>query len=117
MADTTIDLNGFDNSDLSRVFSLKSGDANSSTPYDLTSVTFEMDVRDAKGALVLHLDTDSGIVITDAPGGTFSITIMQGQIEFVQSRSLKYDLLMLSGGATRRLWGGTVRISQGVTVP
>lgn len=117
MADTNIDLSFFDNEDASRTFTLKSGTADSSTPYDLTGVTFEADIRDQKNALVLHLstDTDGGIVITDAAHGVFSINISRGQIAYQANRSLRYDLLMIVGGERRRLWGGTVRVSQGVT--
>ncbi|MGH6872925.1 MAG: hypothetical protein ACREHE_15605 [Rhizomicrobium sp.] len=120
MTATTIDITGYDNEDIDRVFTLKSGSANSSTPYDLTDVEFEADIRDQKNALVLRLTSagdDGGIVITDAPNGVFQFHIAQGAIAYQANRSLRYDLLMLSGGETRRLWGGNVRVTQGVTVP
>jgi hypothetical protein len=120
MAETQIDLSGYDNEDIDRQFTLKSGTADSATPYDLTSVQFEADIRDNKNALVLRLTSsggDGGIVITDAANGMFQLHIAQGAIPYQANRSMKYDLLMISSGETRRLWGGTVRISQGVTVP
>lgn len=120
MTATQIDISAYDNESISRVFTLKSGTADSSTPYDLTDVEFEAEIRDQKNALVLRLTSagdDGGIVKDDAPNGVFSIHVAQGAITYQANRSLRYDLLMLSGGETRRLWGGNVRISQGVTVP
>lgn len=120
MTATQIDISGFDNEDIDRQFTLKSGSADSSTPYDLTDVEFEAEIRDQKNVLVLRLtsaDGDGGIVKTDAANGVFTIHIAQGAITYQANRSMKYDLLMISSGDTRRLWGGNVRISQGVTVP
>lgn len=119
MTATQIDISGFDNEDIDRQFTLKSGSADSSSPYDLTDVEFEADIRDAKNALVLRLTSgdDGGIQIVDAPNGVFQIHIAQGAIAYQQNRSMRYDLLMRANGELRRLWGGNVRISQGVTVP
>ena len=120
MTATQIDISGFDNEDIDRQFTLKSGSADSSSPYDLTDVEFEAEIRDQKNTLVLRLTSvgdDGGIVITDAPNGVFQIHIAQGAIAYQQNRSMRYDLLMRANGELRRLWGGNVRISQGVTVP
>lgn len=119
MADTNIDLAFFDNETLERTFTLRSGTADSSEPINLTGVTFEADVRDQRGALVVHLSTDTGggIVVSDPENGIFVITIPQGTIAYVANRSLRYDLLMLASGTPRRLWGGSVRVSAGTTVP
>ena len=120
MAETTIDISGFDNEDIDRQFTLKSGDATSSTPYNLTGAEFEAEIRDQKNLRLLRLtsaDGDGGIVINDALNGVFTLHIAQGTLTYQPGRSLRYDLLMRVGGEVRRLWGGTVRISQGVTVP
>jgi hypothetical protein len=120
MTDTTIDITGYDNEDIDRQFTLKSGTAASSTPYDLSDVEFEAEIRDSKNALVLRLTSagdDGGIVITDAANGVFTLHIAQGSIPYQPNRSMRYDLLMISDGSPRRLWGGSVRVSQGVTEP
>jgi hypothetical protein len=118
MTTTQIDISGYSNEDIDRQFTLKTGNASASTPYDLTDASFIAEVRDNKNSLVLHLDTDSGgITIDDAPNGVFTIHIAQRAIPALPNRSLQYDLLMIAGGETKRLWGGTVRIAQGVTVP
>lgn len=119
MADTSVDLAFFDNETLERTFTLRSGTADSSVPINLTGVTFEADVRDQRGALVLHLSTDAdgGIVVSDPENGIVVITIPQGTIAFVANRSLRYDLLMLASGTSKRLFGGVIRVSAGVTVP
>jgi hypothetical protein len=120
MAETNIDISGYDNEDIDRQFTLRSGDSSSSTPYDLTGVEFEADIRDNKNLRVLRLTSaegDGGIVINDAANGVFTVHIAQGAITYQSGRSLRYDLLMRAGSELRRLWGGTVRISQGVTIP
>jgi hypothetical protein len=119
MAETQIDITGYDNEDIDRQFTLKSGNVDSASPYDLTSVSFEMEIRDTKNLLVLGLTSgdDGGIVKTDAANGVFTIHIAQGSITYQANRSMRYDLLMRVNGELRRLWGGNVRISQGVTVP
>lgn len=120
MTDTTIDITGYDNEDIDRQFTLKSGNATSSTPYDLSDVEFEAEIRDSKNALVLRLTSagdDGGIVITDPPNGVFTMHIAQGAIPHQVNRSMRYDLLMIANGSPRRLWGGNVRISAGVTQP
>lgn len=119
MATTTIDIAGYDNEDIERQFTLRSGTGQSSEPIDITDVEFEIDIRDQRNALVLHLSTDSdgGITKTDPTNGVFVVHVGQGAIPVQQGRSLRYDILMLSGGEIRRLWGGSVRISAGVTVP
>lgn len=119
-SETSIDISGYDNEDIDRVFTLKSGTAASSTPYDLTDVEFEADIRDSKNALVLRLTSagdDGGIVISDAANGVFTFHIAQGAIPHQANRSMRYDLLMIASGSPRRLWGGSVRIAQGVTQP
>lgn len=120
MAETQIDISGYDNESIDRQFTLKSGNADSSSPYDLTGVEFEMDIRDQKNSLVLRLTSagdDGGIVIVNAAGGVFQIHIAQGAITYQANRSLRYDLLMIANGSIRNLWRGNVRISQGVTQP
>jgi hypothetical protein len=118
MADTQIDISGFDNEGIVRQYQLKSGDATSSVAYDLSGAAFEAQIRDQKSALVLALTTDNGgIVITDAPNGIFQIRIARGAIMFQANRSLRYDLLLEVGDSFRRLWGGNVRISAGTTQP
>jgi hypothetical protein len=117
---TTIDIAGYDNEDIDRQFTLRSGTEQSSQPIDLTDAEFEADIRDQKNTLVIRLTSngpDGGIIKTDALNGVFVIHIGQGAIQVIPNRSLRYDLLMLSGGETRRLWGGSVRINAGVTVP
>jgi hypothetical protein len=120
MATTTIDIAGYDNEDIDRQFELRSGTAQSSEPYDLSNTDLEADIRDQHGALVLRLTsagTDGGIVKDDPENGVFTFHIPQGVIAVVQGRSLKYDLLGITGGEIQRFWGGSVRISKGVTVP
>lgn len=119
MAETNIDLSFYENEDADRSFTLKSGNATSAVAYDLTGVEFFSQIRDQKGALVLALSTgdEGGITITDAPNGKFALHISQGSIPYSANRSLRYDLLMHdANGETRRLFGGSVRVSQGVSV-
>lgn len=119
-AAVSIDITGFDNEDIDRQFTLRSGDANSSLPYDLTGIDFEADIRDQDNRLVLRLTTDegdNGIVIDNAAQGIFHLHIEVGAIRVVPKRALKYDLLLRSGETIRRLWGGKFTISTGVTVP
>jgi len=115
----TIDIVGYSNEDIDRQFTLRSGTAQSSTPYNLTSVDFEAEIRDQTNALIIRLTSggDGGIVKTDPTNGVFTIHIAQGAITIQPKQSLKYDLLMNSGGELRRLWGGAVKINPGVTVP
>jgi len=106
MADTQIDITGYDNEDIDRQFTLKSGNASSSNPYDLTGVEFESEIRDQKNTLVLRLTSagdDGGIVINDAPNGIFTMHIAQGAIPYQASRSLRYDLLMVSSGSANQI--------------
>lgn len=122
MAFEPLDIFGFENEQITRQYTLRAGTADNSTPFDLSgSITFEADIRDQKNALVLHLAStgeNPGIVINDPPtSGVIAITIQQGAIPYLATRSLKYDLLMLTDGVPRRLWGGNVRIAQGVTQP
>jgi hypothetical protein len=115
--ETQLNISGYSNEDIDRVYRLRSGTADSSTPLDLSSTSFLMDVKDQKGALVLHLSSNSGggITITDAPNGEFAIHIAVGSIQPLPNRSLQYDLLMIAGGETKRLWGGSIRIAPGLT--
>jgi hypothetical protein len=114
----TIDITGYSNEDIDRQFTLRAGDAQSSAPFNLTGVTFEAEIRDQTNALVLRMTTENGgIVITDAVNGVFKFHIDQGAVVPGPKQSLKYDLLMASGGEFRRLWGGAVKIAPGVTVP
>jgi hypothetical protein len=113
-----IDLQFYDNEDADKLFVLKSGTADSSAPFDLTNVELESQIKDAKGQLVLTLTSagdDGGIIINDAPNGTFTLHIGRGSIPFQPNRSMRYDLLMHTNGAFRRLWGGAVRVLAGVT--
>jgi hypothetical protein len=116
---TTIDITGFDNEDVDRQFTLKTGNATSAVPFDLSDVQLQAQIRNQKNELVLNLSTgdDGGIVITDAPNGVFTIHIAQGALTYDPKQSLKYDLLMFVDGETRRLFGGNVKISAGVTIP
>ena len=120
MATTTIDIAGYDNEDIDRQFELRSGTAQSSTPYDLSNTDLEADIRDQHGNLVLRVTsagTDGGIVKDDPASGLFTFHIPQGAISFVANRSMKYDLLGITNGEVQRFWGGSLRISKGVTVP
>jgi hypothetical protein len=120
VATPSIDLSGYDNEDIDREFTLKVGTADSSVPYDISAVAFEAEIRDQNNALVARLTTnagDGGIIKTDPTNGGFTIHIARGSIPYQPKLSLQYDLLMKSGTTFRRLWGGTVRISRGVTAP
>lgn len=115
---TDINLDGYDNEDNDYPFVLKIGTVDSSTPYDITSVDFEADIRDSLDVLVLRMTTyeiDGRIQKTDPANGKFKFHIALGEIAFVAKRSLKYDLIMHVSGVATRLWGGKLKIHQGTT--
>lgn len=116
---TIINLEGFDNEDNDFAFTLKTGTAEDSDPFDLTDVEFEADVRDtADNSLVLRLTTfeaDNRIQKTEPLEGKFLFHIALGEVEFVAKRILKYDLIMHANDTSRRLWGGKLKISKGLT--
>lgn len=115
-----INLSGFDNEDIVRQFTLKTGDENSSVAYNLTGLSLEADIRDDDNTLVLRLtsnESDHRITISDPTNGVFVMTIAQGLLAFVRKRVLRYDLLLRSGSDLRRLWGGRVTVNDGITTP
>lgn len=122
MTTAALDITGYDNEDIYRAFSLQQGTVSSYTPVDITSMEFEMDIIDAKTrAVILRCtsnESDVRIIKTDAPNGLFEVKIAQGLITYVKGRALKYDLLRKDSlGVFTRLFGGSVKITKGVTDP
>ena len=88
----------------------------SGDPVDLTGASFVMMLRrHAKDAVAyLSLTTANGeIVITDPPGGSFTIRITQQQLEELTLGSYDHSLVMTMGGVKQQLWSGTIIINPG----
>lgn len=121
MADVTIQ--GYDNEDIVRAFTVVTGTDLSPVAFDLTNYDIESDIQDQKTkSVVLRMTTsesDNRIVIEDAEQGLFTITITHGDIPYNPKVSLIYDMLLKSklDGSFRRMFGGKVKILDGTTNP
>jgi hypothetical protein len=88
----------------------------SGDPVDLTGAAFVMMVRrHAKDNVAyLSLSTETGeIVITDAPGGSFTVLITQQRLEEMTTGSYDQSLVMTLNGVKQQLWSGQLTINPG----
>jgi hypothetical protein len=109
----TVNITASSDADFFRSFLYKTIDLN---PVDLTGAAFVMMLRrHAKDNVVyLSLSTDTGeIVITDAPGGSFTVLITQQQLEEMTSGSYDQSLVMTLNGVKQQIWSGTLTINPG----
>jgi hypothetical protein len=80
-------------------------------PIDLTGSTMHMGVRKDAGDVteVLLLTTENGgIIITDAPGGMFTVWITQDQLEHLSPNIYVHSLIRTTGPLQLEMWSGTL---------
>jgi hypothetical protein len=89
----------------------------SGTPVDLTGNTLQMGVRanatDIEEQLLLTTE-NGGFVITDPVNGSFTLTILQAQLERLPIRTFDHSLIRITpSGAKKRIWSGTLTNNPG----
>ena len=117
MAEIPVDIEVYDNENLDKPFALKLGDED--TAWNLTGATFKMNVETPTGTVMLTLkNAASGsnyIYVSNASGGLISIRIAKSFLAENGGKTFKYDLVMTTNNAPKRLWGGSLIIHKGVT--
>jgi hypothetical protein len=81
----------------------------SGIPIDITGAAFVMMLRRHASdvAAQMRLGTDTGeIVILNAPGGEFSVRIMQAELERLETGDYDHSNVMTVGGFKRNIWTG-----------
>jgi hypothetical protein len=89
------------------------------TPIDLTGSTIKLAIRHAEAdheALVMVSSPSTGITITDAPEGAFTIEITRSAMVALDPGDYVSDLIRVTPtGNQERLWEGTATVVQGTT--
>jgi hypothetical protein len=86
------------------------------TPIDLTGNTMKMGIRyhaSDVNELMLLTTENGGLTITDAVNGKFTVVITQAQLVQLQATGYEHSLVRMSGGATLRIWSGSLTINPG----
>lgn len=100
-----------------RRYTWKTGDP--ATPVDLTGATLRMQVRETKHSDIplLSLSTGgSGITVTDAANGKFTVRAEAAQTDALSFTTGVYDLeIKLADGTVTRLVEGSATLSRQVT--
>jgi hypothetical protein len=105
---TIVNITTTSDADFYRGFGYQDTSAN---PIDLTGSTMHMGVRKNLNdvAEVLLLTTENGgIVITDAPGGLFTVWITQQQLEELPPDTYVHSLIRTTGPLQLEMWSGTI---------
>jgi hypothetical protein len=91
------------------------------TPIDLTGSTLMMEVRTSESdhnvaVSVSSSPPSSGIQITNATGGMFTITLDRNRLSQLSPGNYVSDLVrLMPSGWQERLWEGTVTVVEGTT--
>jgi len=97
-----------------------SGDPENIQALDITGSTFLMQIRkveeDATAVVSVSTDPGDGIVITDAFGGEFEITISIARAQRLQPGEYVADLVRTdANGFSERVWEGTCIVVEGTS--
>jgi hypothetical protein len=107
-----VDFQSSNNEDLRQAFVLTD---EAGTPIDITGAALRMGVETAAGRDALEATTANGrIVVSDAPAGRFDLAIPAAVMRTLAEGAYRHDLVLESGGTTRRVWAGTLTLGQGV---
>jgi hypothetical protein len=94
-------------------------DGVTTTPIDLTGSTLKMEIRTSESdhnVAVSVFSPDNGILITDAPGGAFTVTLDRNRLSQLQPGSYVSDIVrLMPNGWQERLWEGTATVVEGTT--
>lgn len=83
---------------------------------DLDGATLRMGLQDLSGNDQLDASTSNGrIAIGDAAQGRFELAIPAAVMGTLKAGVYRHDLLLSVSGTTRRVWAGTLEVSQGVS--
>jgi hypothetical protein len=86
------------------------------TAIDLTGYTMQMGIRvhaaDITEEMLLTTE-NGGLVITDPPGGAFTVIITQAQLVQLQLGGYEHSLIRMQGGGKQRIWSGSLVINAG----
>lgn len=83
---------------------------------DLDGASLRMGLQDTSGNDQLEASTNNGrIAITDTAQGHFELAIPAAVMSTLKAGVYKHDLLLTASGTTRRVWAGTLEVSQGVS--
>ena len=86
------------------------------TPVDLTGASLRMDIASMSGADALQASSANGrIAISDAAAGRFEVAIPAADVRGLLPGTYRHDLLLSHADSVRRVWSGTISLSQGVT--
>ncbi len=113
---TIVDFLVYNNEDWSDPFVLGEEDAR----FDLTGGELRMDIRTSADSdqVVLSVSSEDGTIdITDALNGVFQFAVPMTTMVEVNPGTYKHDLLFISPGqAVKRLFGGKIKVADGVTL-
>jgi hypothetical protein len=112
----TFDIESYYNSELALEFTYKDA---ANDPIDLTSSTVRCVIRDSasdpKAGLVLEIG--SGITITDAENGVFTLTVTASQVASLGQLGKRvvhvYDLYVISGSTQEIIVRGDFAVGSG----
>jgi len=85
-------------------------------PINITGCTFHMGIRKKASdvAELLRLVTNDGIVVTNAVGGAFTLTITQAKLLKLSPGTYAQSLIMTTpAGAKIPIWKGSIKHSDG----
>jgi hypothetical protein len=108
-----VDFQSANKEDLRQVFQLT--DQNGA-PLDIAGATLRMGIETASGRDVLKVTTSNGrIVVIDGVAGRFDLTVPAAVMRLLPEGAYRHDLVIESAGTVRRVWTGTLTLSQGVS--
>jgi hypothetical protein len=85
------------------------------TPVDITGASIAWAVRDKKTkSAALTATVDNGIIITDAPGGRFTVSFDDSQMRALCPATYDVGCTILLNGTTDQLFVGTVSVIDGI---
>jgi len=85
-------------------------------PVDLTATTMRMGIRHRAEDItedMLLTTENGGIIITDATGGQFTVSIKQQQLMTLGIGEYEHSLVRIIGGMHLLIWSGTLTNNAG----
>jgi hypothetical protein len=103
------------------LYATLNSDGVTTTPIDLTGSTLKMEVRSSESdhnvlVSVSSAPPASGIQITNAVGGAFTITLDRNRLSQLVPGNYVSDLVrLMPSGWQERMWEGTAAVVEGTT--
>lgn len=108
-----VDFQSSNNEDLRQAFQLTD---QAGAPLDITGAVLRMGLETAGGRDALEATTVNGrIAIIEATAGRFDLAIPASVMRTLPEGAYRHDLIIDSAGSIRRVWTGTLTLSQGVS--